>query len=769
MGFLGVLGLLYSLIPSPMEITFVQPPGEVEGVVWLRDTVLVGGQDSVGTSWILRIPGGLQAPGDTLFPPEPLLALGIWKNQAVVLTPSALRTVGSFQPLRRFSPPLESGRFVGQPEVLGILTPHRWIPLDSSLFPVNSKDPILTVQLFPPDTMLVVTAKGLEMFLGKSRRFLSFGAFQQPLLTDHRLCALIGPLYLKFPWGFAGFGGYYKDFPGHEGVKASGREEKTFVDSSRLIAFSWEGDSSLWSLIRPGKVTGLFPYTDSLILALFLHIPRFESHIDVIHAREGKILRTLEFPLPYFAGVPVDPGHLLLISADLRFDLFALGNFPHSLFSMYPYTIDRRYGRLLGFYRADMDHNGELDLLFWGESLWDNPRRNRFYGFLRFHIHEACDSIYLLVHRSHALVPLFTTTKHLQQIDQALEGAVFLLPDSLPSFQKRREEILRYLHLRSQLLSILGMVPWFLMLAFVVGLILIVLAKKTQPSYYEPPCFYVERLERFINYVLHKMRKIEYKDPCHKGNVQCDDQNILNEVIQNLEKEKITFLRLSAPEGFWINLGEHFRKGSGRYLFSFLKRALENPTKESLKKTYELLENLRTQVRDIRLKLIEEIKRSVLETQEQFRSVRFHLSEDVDIDRPPPCIPPSIRGPLLSLVRAVLQNAAEAVENLDDHLRQVRVTLRTSQDHLLVEIQDEGPGIAVQPWQAIFEEGFSTKNSGSGGRGHGLTPDLLRFIKKYGTLLVEGKDPQGTVFTIIIDYKKILGNEHQEEGDARET
>lgn len=764
MGLLRLLGFLISLIPSPMEITFLQPPGEVQGVVWLRDTVFVGGQDSVGTPWILRIPGDFQTAGDTLIPPEPVLALGVWKNQAVILTPSALRAVGSFRPLRRFSPPLESGRFVGQPEILGVLTPHQWIPLDSSLVPIASEDSIFTVQLFPPDTVLIVFPGGLEIHLGERRRFLPFRTFHHLLLTDPHLSLFIGPLYLNLPWGFVGFGGYYKDFPNHRHTTESGRKGGTIIDSSRLIAFSWEGDSTLWSLVRPGKVMGLFPYADSLFIGLFLHVSRFESHLDLIHTRRGKILRTLEFPIPYLAGIPVSSSHLLMISADLRFDLFALGNFPHSLFSMYPYTIDRRYGRILGFYKADVDHNGEEDLLFWGESLWDNPRRNRFYGFLKFYIREACDSIYLLVQQSRSVVPLFSTKKHLQRIDQALEGAVFLLPDSLPSFQKQRKEILRYLQLQSQILSLFGIIPWFLILTFVAGLILIILVKKTQPLHYEPPCIYIQRLDNFISYLQHKIRKLQAQDFCHENNRNCNKQRMLSEAIKKLEEEKTTFLRLSAPEGFWVNLGERFRKGSGRYLFLFLKRSLENPTEESLKNTYKLLDELRTKIRDAKFKSIEEIKKVVLETQEQFRSVRFHLSEDVEIDHPPPCIPQSIRGPFLSLIQAVLQNAAEAVENLDDYLRQVRVTLRSSQDYLLVEIQDEGPGIAVQPWRTIFEEGFSTKGGGRGERGRGLTPDLLRFIEKYGTLSVEGKDPQGTVFTIILDYKKILGNEHREEG-----
>lgn len=103
-----------------------------------------------------------------------------------------------------------------------------------------------------------------------------------------------------------------------------------------------------------------------------------------------------------------------------------------------------------------------------------------------------------------------------------------------------------------------------------------------------------------------------------------------------------------------------------------------------------------------------------------------------------------IRQCLINLVR----NASEAVATKGGGT----VTLRTrrSSDRILVEVSDDGPGIAPEVLPRMFDPFFSTKEGGSG-LGLALTQQIVK--DHGGDLSVESTLGRGTTFTVSVPAK----------------
>jgi signal transduction histidine kinase len=106
---------------------------------------------------------------------------------------------------------------------------------------------------------------------------------------------------------------------------------------------------------------------------------------------------------------------------------------------------------------------------------------------------------------------------------------------------------------------------------------------------------------------------------------------------------------------------------------------------------------------------------------------------------------------LLNLV----QNAAESIgENGDIVLRSRRDTmqLRNEQaDVVVIEVQDNGPGIPAEVQERLFDPFFSTKESGTG---LGLAIAARIVDKHEGALVFETQQGRGTTFGIVLPVKK---------------
>ncbi len=103
----------------------------------------------------------------------------------------------------------------------------------------------------------------------------------------------------------------------------------------------------------------------------------------------------------------------------------------------------------------------------------------------------------------------------------------------------------------------------------------------------------------------------------------------------------------------------------------------------------------------------------------------------------------------------ILVNAAQAIEGKGT----IRIATRDAGDHVVVEISDNGQGIAPEALDRIFDPFFTTKEVGKG-TGLGLSV-AYHIIKSHrGSIEVASIPGQGTTFTICIPVNAEKGHRH---------
>ena len=93
------------------------------------------------------------------------------------------------------------------------------------------------------------------------------------------------------------------------------------------------------------------------------------------------------------------------------------------------------------------------------------------------------------------------------------------------------------------------------------------------------------------------------------------------------------------------------------------------------------------------------------------------------------------------LVENLFQNAERAMQNHESP--QIRISSHHIDQYFIVEVQDNGKGMAKKVWEKIFEQNYSTKTEGTGGFGlyyarktlekYGGNIEVLKSMKNKGT------------------------------------
>jgi len=127
-----------------------------------------------------------------------------------------------------------------------------------------------------------------------------------------------------------------------------------------------------------------------------------------------------------------------------------------------------------------------------------------------------------------------------------------------------------------------------------------------------------------------------------------------------------------------------------------------------------------------------------------YRTVDLELALD-DTTGPVTAEPNALRQVLVNL----LLNAAEAMESLERG--RVRVTIRPKRRHLLLIVEDSGPGIPSEIRSEIFEPFFTTREVGKGtGLGLSVCHGLVRGWG--GDIRVDGSELGGARFEVELRY-----------------
>ena len=114
---------------------------------------------------------------------------------------------------------------------------------------------------------------------------------------------------------------------------------------------------------------------------------------------------------------------------------------------------------------------------------------------------------------------------------------------------------------------------------------------------------------------------------------------------------------------------------------------------------------------------------------------------------------------LLSILKNLVTNAVEAIQAAGGR-GTIRVDCRTEGDQLLLQVQDDGPGIPERTMKLLFQVGYSTKfnpDTGDINRGVGL-PAVHYIVEDLGgDIQVQSKPGQGACFQVSLPLAAVTG------------
>lgn len=101
----------------------------------------------------------------------------------------------------------------------------------------------------------------------------------------------------------------------------------------------------------------------------------------------------------------------------------------------------------------------------------------------------------------------------------------------------------------------------------------------------------------------------------------------------------------------------------------------------------------------------------------------------------------------------IVSNAAEAMEGVENAVLTVQTRSVSGSNSATVAFRDTGAGIPEQNLPRLFEPFFTTKKKGKG-VGLGLSVAYGIVQEHHGTMQVESKVGEGTVFTVELPLKQ---------------
>ncbi|WP_254795303.1 sensor histidine kinase [Halomonas sp. QHL1] len=133
-------------------------------------------------------------------------------------------------------------------------------------------------------------------------------------------------------------------------------------------------------------------------------------------------------------------------------------------------------------------------------------------------------------------------------------------------------------------------------------------------------------------------------------------------------------------------------------------------------------------------------------TRAQELGVALEIDEQSSLSCP---LTPTGQEVMMSVVGNLLDNACHAALNGPSKEPQVRLFFTDLGEQLLIEVEDNGPGVPAQFAESIFQEGFSTKTGKHQGIGLALVARLCR--QHGGAVTLEESELGGACFIAVLD------------------
>ena len=133
-----------------------------------------------------------------------------------------------------------------------------------------------------------------------------------------------------------------------------------------------------------------------------------------------------------------------------------------------------------------------------------------------------------------------------------------------------------------------------------------------------------------------------------------------------------------------------------------------------------------------------------------FRHIRIKKNYDKSLD-----LIPCERGQIQQVILNLVSNSAQAMSENPAQQKEPRITLRLKKEAtmVLIEVEDNGPGMDAETRKRAFEPFFTTKEVGHG-TGLGLSVSYFIITENHGgTMRLESAPGKGTRFSIRIPYE----------------
>jgi signal transduction histidine kinase/ActR/RegA family two-component response regulator len=136
------------------------------------------------------------------------------------------------------------------------------------------------------------------------------------------------------------------------------------------------------------------------------------------------------------------------------------------------------------------------------------------------------------------------------------------------------------------------------------------------------------------------------------------------------------------------------------------------------------------------------------------KEVRFQAEFDMSLNPDLPRIT-APANTITQIVTNLVVNALQALENASLDSPRVWISTDYDDDHVMLEIGDNGPGIAPDVLSRVFDPFFTTKPIGKGtGLGLSITQQLVRKIG--GEIFAESDTGQGACFSVVIERQPFV-------------
>jgi signal transduction histidine kinase len=148
---------------------------------------------------------------------------------------------------------------------------------------------------------------------------------------------------------------------------------------------------------------------------------------------------------------------------------------------------------------------------------------------------------------------------------------------------------------------------------------------------------------------------------------------------------------------------------------------------------------------------------------------KYYASINKNLDAELPlveCVISDINQVVLNMVVNASHAIVDRFDDADTMMGEIGICTRGFEDHISIEIADNGNGMSEEVKSKVFDQFFTTKQVGKG-TGQGLSIAHKLIVEKHaGKIEIDSVEGEGTVFRIILPLTQFNSDEDDTNADA---